>query len=356
MIEQLPPRLSNGRLDPSAVSILQDVAAEFQDDNLDAVKELQILAPDERRPDFQQDVLHPLLLIGINDLQRKLHVMAEDNHNLLAGALSAGSASEQLIRTGFLIGSLLSSSADFQSSFMLEPEQAVRLARYTSHGSDPTLYSFQNDTITSHFNMSSVFALGMVYRALEEGSLADLPDNIDFYAELLNQRWFKKITHGAMNTGNGFWAGPTPVPYTVKDEGWEQVMFEASQTSSYWEVKGPLPVGPVSISPVLHVLLAKRVTDQNAGQADGLLHNEYLPTGGCPIRHRTAKYSTDPADINYLTPGQLQRLTEEENPLVTIDTSDPSVLHVQYSIENFLTGRFISALDGIATTSRRRTR
>lgn len=312
---------------------------------------LLTVAPDKRRPSFQRDVLHPLLLLGMSDLKREVSTRG----NIVKGKilpLPGGGIEKDLAHIGSKVGEDLNDLADFHTSFTLETDQKVRLARYTAWGNQADeLAEFQHDSIVNFFNMINSMMLSITRNASENGLLNRSAINLSLYAELTRQPWFKKIILSSMDTGNAFWADVTSDIDTIEDDGIENITKKVERMTLWWDTKGALPIGPVSPSLTLREALRDRKTSQQEGRAaenagDYLI--EKLPTDGCPIRHFKAIYSTIPKDINFLTDAQVTRLTEGDAPLVKRDTTIPNLLHIKFSINNFLLDQYASALEQVA--------
>ncbi|HSW48272.1 MAG TPA: hypothetical protein VLG67_04285 [Candidatus Saccharimonadales bacterium] len=351
MAERDIPRLDNGRVKPTYARALRAYAdpeesSEWRYNPLHS-EALEIFAPDKKRPSFQRDVLHPLLLIGVGDLAKKVNVEGGVPDEAVL-PLPNERVEGKLIHVGFKVGAYLNSMVDFNESFMLEPEQEVRLARYTVHGQDTDLESFQNDSIEVFFNMANGMMISIVQSALKNGLVREEEIDLKLYAAMSRQPWFKKIILGAMDTGNGFWAEKTPDIDRIESDGIERVINDSAEITQWWNVKAPLPDGPVSVSTTLRTALEDRKAKQQAGDNSTGYLTEDLPTDGCPIRHAKAIYSDDPNDVNFLSEAQISRLTEGDMPLVVRDSNSPNVLHVRFSINSFLLDQYANVLEKVA--------
>lgn len=309
---------------------------------------LSIIAPDIKRPSFQRDVLHPVLLLGMSDLAKTVSTRGNIKKENIVPLPGEG-LEKDLAYIASKVGEDLNDQADFSSSFVLETDQAVRLARYTVWGHESDLAIFQHDSIVSFFNMTNSIMLSVVQNASENGLIKNSAINLHLYSDLIRQPWFKKIILGSMDTGNGFLADVVSDIDSFEDDGIEDIREQVERMTSWWDVKGPLPNGPVSASPLLREALEHRKTEQHEGKTptDGDYLTVNLPTDGCPIRHFKAVYSTDPKHINYLTDAQVARLTEGDTPLVVRDAAIPNLLHVKFSINSFLLDQYASALEKV---------
>lgn len=207
----------------------------------------------------------------------------------------------------------------FQNATAMTSEQRVRLARYTFTGSGKSKKEegLQKDFIGSLFRIVPAAAQSLTEKAVKEGLIDQASVTLKHYQDLIQKDWFKDLLYLGMNTGQNLWV--PSIGQGVYPESW-------------WTFPGSFEEGAVASDELMGLLNDFRTNQKSNArtvrEGTGVPISTSMQTVGCPVRHTEIIYSDKPNDINYLTPHQVERLTEGPDSPVIINQEDPHKLRV----------------------------